>query len=131
MRLNTVAWRPFKMNEEVYATFVFMYVGRERLVKMGLCHEDGTPTRQGRIHAPEPMTPAKIRKRDQDDDSDDGTSSLAKFPRAPVYGDREEAIGTSTGQCRAKVQAYNKLQSPFVVEKKSTEVKSEAESKNP
>ena len=44
VKLNTVPWKPYKKGEDVYVKFVFTYTDRAKLVKLGLCDEDGRPS---------------------------------------------------------------------------------------
>lgn len=52
--LRHVAWNYYKRNEDFWATFIFNYTARYKLVNMGLSEADGKPTLQSRIQRPEP-----------------------------------------------------------------------------
>ncbi|RMZ78451.1 hypothetical protein DV737_g3861, partial [Chaetothyriales sp. CBS 132003] len=42
--LSFMSWVPYKRREDLFAEFRFQYMPRHKLVKLGLCSEDGTPT---------------------------------------------------------------------------------------
>ncbi|RMZ83574.1 hypothetical protein DV738_g1121, partial [Chaetothyriales sp. CBS 135597] len=44
VNLSFLAWARYKQHEDFFAEFRFQYMPRHKLVKLGLCSEDGTPT---------------------------------------------------------------------------------------
>ena len=81
LKLNTVSWKHFKNGEDFYAKFVFSYMDRTKLVKLGLCDENGTPTTAEKCRTPQldsVLTPSKLRKRKEDDKRDIGEATRRK-----------------------------------------------------
>ena len=74
VRMNTVAWKPFNTKEDLYASFIFSYMDRTKLVKLGFCDENGKPTVAEKSRSSQPLmvlTPSKLRKRPDNDDGDE------------------------------------------------------------
>ena len=70
LRLHIMEWSSYKKNEDFFAEFQFQYMGRAKLVNMGLSELDGTP-RQPFRRAPEAADKPTSKKRGADSTSDE------------------------------------------------------------
>jgi hypothetical protein len=61
--LRHVAWDYYKKHEDFWASFVFNYMARYKLVNLGVCEPDGKRTLMSRTQRPEPDTSSKRGKR--------------------------------------------------------------------
>ena len=102
--LYAMQWEKYKDGEDMFAEFQFQYMGRSKLVNMGLSEQDGTPRKKGdKKRNTTPVTPVilEINKRDADSDEEDARKMSEKKARNSKVSPVGACASTSglTGSC--------------------------------
>lgn len=104
-RMCALKWNRYREDEDFFAKFVFLYMGLEKLVNLGLCTPDGKPIELGRskgcgtrlaILSRSPGQQRSLLKRHKSFGPNDTTVSESQMAKAVLSSDEEDSTSEGT-----------------------------------